>query len=827
MSSTGNRYENAQKRRRIPGACDVCKKKKGDSGERGGRPCTNCETTGHECTHRATTRRTYTGLSYVDNLEMRLEKMETILAKVFPGVDLNTDLEHLVATLPPDAANSPAFPSSSESPEPSTPIPRNDEDDGTATEDTDGVTFRLHKLKLDPSEHPYFGKSSGFQLIQTAIDIKREYMEYVTGESGKMPFKARKRQEFWRLEPWEKTIMDEVPVKDASSMEYPDPDLLPSLVDNYFKEINIIYPLLHRPTFERQIAEGLHLKDTMFGYTVLLVCAIGAKYSEDPRVFIKGSNSTRSAGHKWFAQVNSGKPFFSEKPTLHELQMHVLCIAFAKSSNPMYPGWWIQAGVAMRMALEVGAHRRRLRKDGRQTVEDELWKRAFWNLFAIDNIMSAISGRPCSLHEEDYDQEYPAECDDEFWEHPDPSRCFDQPENKVSYMAYYTCFLRLVKILAKVMRYVYSVRRSTTMVERAVFKSDQQAIAELDSAMNEWMDCIPDHLRWNPNTENLLFLKQSASLHAMYYQVQIFIHRPFIPSPRNPSAITFPSLAICTNAARSCCLMLDAFIRLKQMPFPGIQAISSTAALVLLVNVLNAKRMGIVTNYRRDMELFHKVVDMLGCCEKRWGSAGRHKDILIELASFNDLGGCPEEANIHAHGGTSLRDQSQQPCLKALLGSSTAQDKIGVSRNVTFEGNIGPVHEFNYLLPRYSAELGQLPVYQSVGFSPPIAVGGNPIQYSDIPLAKGELSGDSMFVQGFVPQGNVYHQGQAPTVGAGGMYQNQVIEPEPMWFGTQEANQDALGIPITDWPDQARLTEILEMMDIDNMGDWLNGNGSE
>src|ERR1700730_4353641 len=92
--------------------------------------------------------------------------------------------------------------------------------------------------------------------------------------------------------------------------------------------------------------------------------------------------------------------------------------------------------------------------------------------------MSAISGRPCSLHEEEYvaypcfpdvslmfpvsyDQEYPAECDDEFWEHPDPSRCFDQPENKVSYMAYYTCFLRLVKILAKVMRYVVSLPSST------------------------------------------------------------------------------------------------------------------------------------------------------------------------------------------------------------------------------------------------------------------------------------------------------------------------------------------------------------------------------
>jgi hypothetical protein len=34
-------------------------------------------------------------------------------------------------------------------------------------------------------------------------------------------------------------------------------------------------------------------------------------------------------------------------------------------------------GVGLRLAQDVGAHRRRA-PNGRPTVEDELWKRAFW-----------------------------------------------------------------------------------------------------------------------------------------------------------------------------------------------------------------------------------------------------------------------------------------------------------------------------------------------------------------------------------------------------------------------------------------------------------------
>ena len=45
-------------------------------------------------------------------------------------------------------------------------------------------------------------------------------------------------------------------------------------------------------------------------------------------------------------------------------------------------------------------------------------------------------------------------------------------------------------------------------------------------------------------------MNQSCTLYANYYWLQICIHRPFI-QPSKANRLPFPSLTICTNAARS------------------------------------------------------------------------------------------------------------------------------------------------------------------------------------------------------------------------------------------------------------------------------------
>ncbi|KAF7363851.1 Fungal-trans domain-containing protein [Mycena sanguinolenta] len=65
---------------------------------------------------------------------------------------------------------------------------------------------------------------------------------------------------------------------------FPPVDLLRDLVDIYFKQINIFWFILHRPTFEKSLADGLHLQSPAFGCVVLAVCALASKTSPDGRV---------------------------------------------------------------------------------------------------------------------------------------------------------------------------------------------------------------------------------------------------------------------------------------------------------------------------------------------------------------------------------------------------------------------------------------------------------------------------------------------------------------------------------------------------------------
>jgi len=84
--------------------------------------------------------------------------------------------------------------------------------------------------------------------------------------------------------------------------------------------MNLLVPLLHRPTFDKGIADEFYWRNSGFGATVLLVCAIGSRYSTDPRVFIPEANSDHSAGWKWFDQVQMSRKPRLAPPSLYDLQ---------------------------------------------------------------------------------------------------------------------------------------------------------------------------------------------------------------------------------------------------------------------------------------------------------------------------------------------------------------------------------------------------------------------------------------------------------------------------------------------------------------------------
>lgn len=616
-----------------------------------GNRCSNCIAYNFECTYNEAAKKRGPPKGYVESLETRLEKMEGLLQRLCPDADFTQELggnltkeawfrersasnvngSSVANSATPGRIPSPSTMATGSKSHSSPTINADLESSDDELIQTNLLQDHLKDLSINPLSNRFFGKSSGVRLVKTAMDLKSEY-------SGKGPdgnainLLGSKRPEFWNLHPWERSNLE----SERRNFKFPEPDLLRDLVDLFFQHINFFTGLLYRPLFEKGIEEGLYHRDDGFGGLVLLVCANASRFSSDPRVLLEGTDSWHSCGWKYFAQVQMVRKSLLSAPCLYDLQMYSLSVIFLQGcSSPQ--ACWTLVGVGIRLAQDVGAHRRKV-YGNKLTIEDELWKRAFWLLVVLDRSMSSSLGRPCAIQEEDFDLDLPTECDDEYWVHPDPEQAFKQPAGKPSVMSYFICFLKLNQILAFALRTIYSINKSKILLGFVGQQWEQHIVAELDSALNKWVDSVPDHLRWDPTREHRIFFVQSASLYSTYYHLQILIHRPFIPSPRKPSPLSFPSLAICTNAARSCSHVADVLRRRSPgIPVPHFQLPAFTAGIVLLLSIWGVKRSGVSIDPAKEMEDVYKCMQVLKDAETRWHSAGRLWDVLCELASVGEL----------------------------------------------------------------------------------------------------------------------------------------------------------------------------------------------
>ncbi|SJL03853.1 uncharacterized protein ARMOST_07210 [Armillaria ostoyae] len=467
----------------------------------------------------------------------------------------------------------------------------------------------------------FFGKSSHAQLAQTALDTKYGRPAYCDVPS--------RRPEFWDPLIWHApSRFSQLQV----NVEYtfPDEDLLWSLIDLYFTESNIFLPVLHRPCFERSVAELTHLSDPVFAAVLLAVCAIASRYSTDPRVLI--DNESSSSGWKWMQQILVGRKAnsFLSPPLLYDCQSTCLIAVFMLGCSVPQTAWTM-AGIGLRVAQDAGAHRMR-GHESLNNAEGESWRRVFWCLVYLDRYISSALGRLCAINDEDIDTDLPADCDDEYWDHADPEQAFNQPEGQPSLISYFNCHMRLTRVLIICLRTLYCTNRTNAMFGLVEKNWEEQIVVELDSALNTWIDTLPDHLRWDPNRDNFVHLKQSAALLGAYYHLQMLIHRPFITAPHRSSKWPFPSLAICTNAARSCSHVVGIqHQRGGKFPFSGYMVFN--AAVVLLCNIWEGQQSGLSVDLKKEMEDVYKCMRILRNVESRWRFAGVLRDVLYQLTS--------------------------------------------------------------------------------------------------------------------------------------------------------------------------------------------------
>ncbi|KAF7370582.1 Fungal-trans domain-containing protein [Mycena sanguinolenta] len=576
--------------------------------------CSNCIACNFDCSYVEAAKKRGPPKGYVESMEIRIEKMERLLRTLLPEADLARTLSR--SPLPNWQA-----------------APAADDDERQQL----SLIESIQQLSLNSDNTPrFFGRSSGAMLLQTAINVKLD--------AEPQNENAQRHSAFWNSRPTQSPEPMPPP-----QYRFPPPDLAASLVDLYFAHINLLLPLLHRPTFARDLAAGLHLTNDGFAATYLLVCAIGARYSSDPRVLLDGTDSLHSCGWRWFQQLQLMRDPLGPSPCLYDLQFNVLLVIFLDGTS-CPEACWTGVALGIRIAQDVGAHRKK-EATHQWTAEDELWKRAFWVLVFLDRKLSSQFGRPCAIQDEDFDLELPTDCDDEYWETSDPARAFQQPKGKPSLISAFIAHLRLGQVLSFALRTIYSTNKSKFLLGLSNGNNkdwEHRIVTELDLALNKWADEIPDHLRWNPTHEDAEFFEQSTLLYCTYYDLQMLIHRAYLPKPRrkaplfnqDPSSSNFPSAAICLNASRSLAHVVDIHRqRTRDRPMPMAQVAVFGAGLILLNNIWGGQRsgLGLLADSGQELADVHRCMEVLRTCEMRWQSAGRMRDLLFDIASVGQL----------------------------------------------------------------------------------------------------------------------------------------------------------------------------------------------
>ena len=556
---------------------------------------------------------------------------------------------HGVVGTPPTAQGAPSPSPRVLGPAPWQPFerdPHRPPEDAEEARDQARIAHALTRLSIrDADAFRFHGKASGAHLVRIVNELKYSDADLTFFDR----LNTVKRPEYWMVPEWEKVIATDS-INPVDYNMWPDEELAARLIDSYFDMVNTHMPLLNRIIFQRQYQSGLWRTNTDFARVCLMVFANGARYVDDERVYWPTDVATTEEGKErlrtdkdgtlrysagWIymrAVIKTGKSWLNG-PSLLDLQVCVLVALFFNGSAVPHLAW-LAAGSGLRMAQEIGIHVRSTMMLC-NPIDRALYNRAFWCLYHFDRLSCSAMGRSVAIQDSDFDADYPILVDDEYWDTGDPERDFKQPPGLLPdpAVAAFIQLLKLDHVLGAALRTIYAVNR---LPEHG---PDQRAIVvELDSALNAWADSVPDSLRWDPTRSDPRLFEHSAVLYAHYYYVQILLHRPFIPTRRHPESVGFPSLAICSNAARSISNILDAVLRRGRgsgrMPGHSVSIAfalpASTAAIVLLMNVYAVRQRA--QERERCMNDVRRVIAALKEMELTWRQAGKMTDLISEVA---------------------------------------------------------------------------------------------------------------------------------------------------------------------------------------------------
>lgn len=492
---------NGAKRRRVARACDVCRRKKVrcDGVQPASDPpsCTNCKIYGHECSFIDAPKKRGPPKGYVEALETRLQRMESVINGLAQTGKLHKSKIHSALVRTNESSRA-----LRKSPSPS----------------PDSQPTSLHDSPyVSGTDEEFSSESNGSQSDMSegghlAVDEKG-HTRYIGNSSGIFVFKASKKivvcDEF-------NSPKERSPDKDIIS-ELPPKKLCDQLLDVYWESFSFYFPIIDRQDFmEKYDNMDANYNHVMLLYAMLAIASKLAEHLDDV---------TSTSDIDYYDRARGLLRGEFDNSTLSTIQALLLMARHQQSAHDSSS--WVFLGLAIRIAQDMGLHRDSSNWNLNER-QAEVRRRVWWECVVFDGFLSLALGRPLAVNEEDYDVRYPT-AGKLFYDRLDSIEMFIHN-------------IKVSSINSRISKHIYGIKSKRV-------GGNESILSTLDKELNEWYKNLPSRCQYD-RTKKLPDDPMPVYVSLKYYTIQILLHRPYIRCPKSkapPSSI--PSLTICTVAA--------------------------------------------------------------------------------------------------------------------------------------------------------------------------------------------------------------------------------------------------------------------------------------
>ncbi|KAK5110069.1 hypothetical protein LTR62_006314 [Meristemomyces frigidus] len=513
-----------QKRRRVTRACDECRRKKIKCD--GKQPCTHCTVYSYECTYdQPSNRRRNPAPQYVENLEHRVHRAETLLHILIPNLDLNDPgIEAAVAQGWIPGAPGRGNPTSVSQRTEAKPAQGLDGlEKNRSDTNLESMVRAVAQLDMDEQGHwDYHGHSSGLSFMRRM----REQLGDLMGPDTKSTPFVKSRPMSQVLESPRSAADSPSDISPGAAHDLPPLEYAREICGNAVNDAAVLLRVVHAPSFWKSF-EKLYSKtpeqynhdDNTFLPLFHTAMALGHLFCKDETGHLD-QRGYETAIQQGFAHFKTARQLMdiADCRDLTSIQAVMFMIIFLQSSAKLSQ-CYAYVGVALRSALRMGLHRSHA--DNFTPIEAETRKRVFWIVRKMDIYVGAMLGLPQTLSDDDIDQDYPLEVDDEYITE---DGILPMPEGQVSMMTAFNAHTRLVILLSKIVRKVYPIKTQDSPDKS--YSVPFSTIREIESDLEEWKNSLAPIL--NPCEAPERYIRVQQLLRLSYAHAQVMLYRPFL-----------------------------------------------------------------------------------------------------------------------------------------------------------------------------------------------------------------------------------------------------------------------------------------------------------